>query len=461
MTTPAPTVTGATGPTAPAPTPSTTAPSGNGDGRRARTSTDPSGTDLWRRFRVPLLLVAGIVLVAVGGALLQDSDRAPLDPRSPAPEGTMALAELLRDRGVTVEVAESAIDAADALRPGSTLVVADPFLVFPEQAELLRQAGAGTTGRLVLLEPDDYSLPVFTDEISAGFDYHDTQDLQPECELTAARSAGALSAGGYGYTTTADGADACYPLGGADASWLLRVPTDADSAPGLPQASAETAGDGTVLAAAPTPPRAPGDAPEGDLVVLGSSAPLTNDALDEAGNAALALNVLGGGDRVVWYMPQLSELTEYTGGQGQEGFFSLLPAGWRWGLVQLGVAVLLLALWRARRLGPVVTEQLPAVVRAAEATEGRARLYERAHAGDRAADALRRSARHRLAPMLRIGGTQADDPTVVVPAVSGRTTGRHPGQVHDLLFGPPPTDPKALVRLADELDALVREVRSS
>ena len=49
----------------------------------------------------------------------------------------------------------------------------------------------------------------------------------------------------------------------------------------------------------------------------------------------------------------------------------------------------LLVLWRARRLGPVVTEPLPVVVRSAEVVEGHGRLYSRAGARDRAAAALR------------------------------------------------------------------------
>ena len=49
----------------------------------------------------------------------------------------------------------------------------------------------------------------------------------------------------------------------------------------------------------------------------------------------------------------------------------------------------LLALWQARRLGPVVAERLPVVVRAAETVEGRGRLYRARRARDRAAAALR------------------------------------------------------------------------
>ena len=61
----------------------------------------------------------------------------------------------------------------------------------------------------------------------------------------------------------------------------------------------------------------------------------------------------------------------------------------RWIVWQLCLAVLLLALWKGRRIGPLVAEQLPVVVRASETVEGRGRLYRSRRASDRAADALR------------------------------------------------------------------------
>ena len=130
----------------------------------------------------------------------------------------------------------------------------------------------------------------------------------------------------------------------------------------------------------------------------------------------------------------------------------VLPA-----VVQLLVAGLLLMLWRGRRLGPPVTEPLPVVVRAAEAVEGRARLYRRAQARDRAAKALRSGALARLVPRLGIesgaGGEPA--PEAVVAAVAGRT-GRADAEVHAALFGAPPEDDAGLVRLSETLDSMVR-----
>jgi hypothetical protein len=128
----------------------------------------------------------------------------------------------------------------------------------------------------------------------------------------------------------------------------------------------------------------------------------------------------------------------------------------RYGLIQLVIGIALLALWQARRLGPVVAEPLPVVVRAAETVEGRARLYRRANARDRAADTLRDAALARLVPM--VGLPRGAEPAAVVSAVAARS-GWPATEVSALLYGPAPGDDAALVRFADNLDRLEREVR--
>ena len=131
----------------------------------------------------------------------------------------------------------------------------------------------------------------------------------------------------------------------------------------------------------------------------------------------------------------------------------VLPAA-----LQLLLAGLLLALWRGRRLGPPVVEPLPVVVRAAEAVEGRSRLYRRAQARDRAAEALRSGALARMVPRLGIDSSGGGEPSpeAVVAAVASRS-GRSDAAVHAVLFGPPPTDDAGLVALADSLDSIVRD----
>lgn len=192
--------------------------------------------------------------------------------------------------------------------------------------------------------------------------------------------------------------------------------------------------------------------------MLGAPDILYNDHLDEQGNASLALQLLGSRAHLVWYLPSLSDdsATE----TGTQSFLDLLPSGWLWGTLQLFIAAVLAALWRARRMGPLVPERLPVAIRASETTEGRARLYRKVNARDRAAAALRSTTRTRLAPLVGVSPAQAHAPEALLPALSARLDGD--GQaLLPLLFGPPPRDDAALVSLSDQLDALEREVRIS
>ena len=119
-------------------------------------------------------------------------------------------------------------------------------------------------------------------------------------------------------------------------------------------------------------------------------------------------------------------------------------------------AVVLLALARGRRLGRLVREPLPVVVRAIETTESRGRLYRRAGDRSRAAAVLRAGAADRLAHRLAVG--RGAGPDAVVHAAS-RATGRPPAEVADILFGPAPPDDAALIHLAQQLTDLEERVR--
>ncbi|MCP9950523.1 DUF4350 domain-containing protein [Actinomadura madurae] len=197
------------------------------------------------------------------------------------------------------------------------------------------------------------------------------------------------------------------------------------------------------------------------VTVLGSAAPLTNRRLTEEGNAALAMNLAsGGGSSVVWLVPDLPEAGS---GAGQQSIGDLLPFGVKLLILELLVAVVLVALWRARRLGPVVAEALPVVVRSAETVEGRARLYRAGRARDRASDALRSGARERLVPLLGLPRSSAQDPSAaqeIVTAVARRTT-YDETYVGAALYGPEPLDDAGLIALTDVLDDLERQVRQS
>jgi hypothetical protein len=381
------------------------------------TSLDLSPRRAWQAGRAPLGVVLLVLMAVALLALLRSgSPTGFLDPRAVDRPGSRALAEVLRDEGVRVQLARTTDEVVSWSSDDSTILLATPGLLVTEQLDRLERTGAD----LVLVTPEDEALEVLAPDISVSGAV-DSERRRPACALPAAGRAGTTEMGGLAYEARRpDEGEAflCYATG--------------DSAPLAQVRNA----DRTVTA-------------------LGDPQILTNDRLDDEGNAALAMNLLGAHETLVWYLPSLGDVPA---GAQEESFYSLLPEGVGYALAMLAVALVVLAAWRMRRLGPVVPEPLPVVVRAAETVEGRARLYRRAGAADKAAATLRRAARLRLAPLA--GLPRSAPPDAVVHALAARA-GRAPGDVGNLLYGAAPTDDTALVTLADALDALDREVRRS
>lgn len=324
------------------------------------TSASPTARQVWTRTRgIALALVALLAAAVTIAVMRSDARHGDLDPRSADPYGSRAVAELLADRGVSTRVVTTLDEARAAAGPDTTLLVALPDLLTHRQQARLHSTIAESGGRTVLVAPGGASVEGLAPDVTADPATSADSTLEPDCDLPAARRAGAADTGGIRYTTTHLDADSCYPS--QRLATLLRVPT----------------------------PRG------GDTVVLGAPDILRNDRLDEQGNASLALQLLGSRPHLVWYLPSLSDASAAA---DERSFFDLLPSGWRWGTLQLFVAAALAALWRARRLGPLVPERLPVAIRASETVEGRARLYRNANARDRAAAALRSTTRTRLAP---------------------------------------------------------------
>ncbi|MGW1606318.1 DUF4350 domain-containing protein [Streptomyces eurythermus] len=389
------------------------------------TSTAPSGRRLWTRTRGIVLTVVLVLAAAVVMAAVRSTARhGELDPRSADPYGSRAVAELLAERGVSTRVVTTLDAARSATGPDTTLLVAVPDRLTHRQQERLHSAMADSGGRTVLVAAGGWSVERLAPGVTADPAVSGDSTLAPDCALPEARRAGTADTGGVRYTTAHLDADSCYPS--ERLATLLRLPAASRS---------------------------------GDTVVLGAPDILYNDRLDEQGNASLALQLLGSRPQLVWYLPSLSDASGAATGD-RKGFFDLLPSGWLWATLQLFIAAALAAFWRARRFGPLVAERLPVAIRASETTEGRARLYRKANARDRAADALRSATRTRLAPLAGVPVAQAHTPEALLPALSARLAGD--GQdLHSLLFGPPPGDDAALIALTDQLDALEREVRRS
>ncbi|MFD7455962.1 MULTISPECIES: DUF4350 domain-containing protein [unclassified Streptomyces] len=391
----------------------------------ATTSVSTTARQLWTRTRGVALAVVLLLAAAVTIAVIRsDTRHGNLDPRSADPQGSRAVAELLADRGVSTRVATTLDEARAAVAPDTTLLVAVPDLLTADQQNRLHAATAGSGGRTVLIAAGSASVERLAPGVTADPVTSPDSTLTPDCDLPAARRAGTADTGGIRYTTTHLEADQCYRS--ERLATLIRVPQPSGS---------------------------------GDTVVLGAPDILHNEHLDEQGNASLALQLLGSRPHLVWYLPSLSDASATDTGDDKT-LVDLLPSGWLWGTLQLFIAAAVAALWRARRLGPLVPEKLPVAIRASETVEGRARLYRKANARDRAAAALRSTTRTRLAPLVGVPVARAHTPEALLPALSAHLQGD--GQsLQSLLFGPPPSDDTALIALADQLDALEREVRRS
>lgn len=418
------------------------------------TSLSPTARQLWARAR-GLLLAAAIIAVAgvTIAALRSGNEYGLLDPRSPAEHGSKATARLLQERGVDTKIVTTAAGAKRAAGPGTTLLVSDPDALSRRQKAHL-QGALGRGGRTVLLAPGAAPTKTLVRGVRAAAQPAPTQPTPPDCDFPTAERAGDAELGGVRYAVSNDRADSCYLHQGLPS--LLRIPD-------------EPTGEGGHARS------------RGDTVLLGTPEPLYNKRLDKHGNASLVLQLLGSRPHLVWYLPSSADAAAPQ--DEERSFFDLVPDGWTWATVQLSIAALLAALWRMRRLGPLVPEKLPVAVRASETTEGRARLYRRANARDRAADALRAAARVRIAALTGVGTAEADSSAVLIPALTrsmesspqvGPQAGAasEPGgaprpdpaaaaDLHSLLFGPAPTTDAELIRLTDELDRLERRLTDS
>ncbi|SHN47824.1 DUF4350 domain-containing protein [Cryptosporangium aurantiacum] len=365
------------------------------------------------RFRVGLTAVLAALIALAVWALISTApsrERSSLDPEGAHPLGTRALAVLLGNHGHPV-TRVTTVDEAMARADSGNVTVVVPFPYNLAAQSLRRLADLPDTVRVVFVQPDGFTL----DDLEVGVEVRSVaiiDTVDPGCSLPEARSAGDAEMGGYRYAGT--GLVRCY---------------------------------GQTLAVLDRPGKA-------ELVFLGSPEPLINDRLAERGNAALSLGLLSAQRDVVWLHRTTPEpIAE----DEARSLGDLLPTWVPATVGMLAAAGLLAAFWRGRRLSAPVAEPLPVIVRSTETVEGRARLYQRAHARPEATEALRGAALSRLLPLLGLGSRP--EPREVCDAAAERsgwpaaTVGKH-------LYGPPPTDDRGLVVLADALDALLAAVVS-
>ncbi|GAA3735774.1 DUF4350 domain-containing protein [Leifsonia bigeumensis] len=381
----------------------------------------PTVREAGRRARYWVIaVIAALVIVVIGFLVMGAGSHGgpPLSPDNAAPEGSMALAEVLRDHGVTVTETDSilATRGAAGTPDDTTIFVVDDggYLDGDQLRELERLAS-----RLVIMTPGFDQLEALAPEVAQAGTVSGL--LEADCELGPVERAGTVTGDGTGFRIIARGADAVGCLDSGDDVHSLVVVNR-----GQKQVS-----------------------------IVGLRDAFTNGQVADNGNAALALGILGEKPNLVWLLPSIAEANA-----GPD--IAELTPEWIGPVMVLAIlTTIAAAFWRGRRLGPLVVENLPVVVRASETMEGRARLYEKSSARLRALDALRIGTIDRLGTLCGLPRSASTDEVIhAVSAAVGRSDPQAASRVAALLRDTAPATDAELVRLSDELLVLERSVAS-
>lgn len=363
----------------------------------------------WRRNKVWFYVGIALAVALALSAWVSQGDQefsAPLDPQNPDADGAQAVAQVLEGEGVDVTIVRTADALHDAeVGRRTTVLVTGSDQLAPSTTRRLRD-DAGTA-EIVLVEPPPYVLSEIQDDVEPA---HASDETSGDCadDRFDGLELAVDSATGY------DTRDGCFP-----------------------------SNDGFVLAQGP-----------GATTYFGAGQALSNDQVLRGDNAAVALRLLGGNDRLVWYLPTYEDAAD----DEAVSLWTFAPSWLAPALWLTLFAAIALIWWRGRRLGRLATEPLPVVVRAVETTRSRGRMYRSADDRPYAGGALRAASRRRLADHLRLGRGASE--SEVITAVAHHL-GRSEEEIGALLahHAPVPGSDHGLVQLAQELTQLDREVR--
>lgn len=391
----------------------------------------------WRRLVIPyavLLLLGAATWLAYHQEEPNLRDSETLSPASANPDGSSRLAGMLAARGVEIMPASTYAEAHEGLASGSSTTVFIPKPTFAGAVLARDAARLAGVDRIVVVAPSQRELAVMRAPMRAQPRRWAARAESPGCDMPEALAAGRATTLRSRYT----GPDRICYAGGLARAYLA----------------------GT------------------ELLVVGATDPFRNRRIGEHGNAVLALELLAASDVVLWVDALPADLhpsvdrpgieaparpeapsrpdRDRTSGNAFEQLLYAYPSGILAALVLAMLLAVLVALARARRLGPPVMEPLPVVVPAAEAVAGRGRLYHRAKSRGAALETLRVAARQRLMPP---GGnpTAELDEDAVVATVAARS-GLPAEQVRRTLYGPAPERDEELTAAVAALDQLVAAV---
>ena len=357
-----------------------------------------------RRWMPWIFVALGIALaVAIAGGGGNDTGRT-YDPTSTSTTGTKALVDSLRALDVDVAVESGAPSAGT-----TALLVLVDGMGDAQRHAISSWVDAG--GTLVVADRDSPLNPFRT--ARPTFLGLVQRDLPRRCDVPALRQVDHVIVPQAALLRVRPPAVGCFTSG--DDAWLVTQPQG-----------------------------------RGNLVVVGGADAFTNGSLGDGDNGLLAVTLLAPTTSA-----HVQVLPLPAPGSGRKTLVDLISENVKLALLQLGMAFVLYAVWRARRLGRPVLEPQPVEIPGSELTAAVGRLFQRAHARGRAADLVRDGTRRSLAQRL---GLAPDAPVDAVAEAAAARIGKPADEVRAVLAGPEPADERALVAVTQEAEALNREV---
>ncbi|MBX3104631.1 MAG: DUF4350 domain-containing protein [Microbacteriaceae bacterium] len=365
------------------------------------------------------LILSGAILalVALMFLMLRPSyPDAKLSAESPTPQGSKALAEVLKSQGVEVVAANSMKQVREFSNSPSdtTIFLYDPnsFLSGLKLRELTRVADV-----IVVMNPTFNQMLTLTPEVAAAGKVSGSSSAS--CDFRPATQAETVTIDGYGFRLISpnDDSEVCFPS--QDGTYSLIKLKELDTT----------------------------------VIVLGTVSAFTNQEISKDGNAALAIGTLGSRSRLIWMLPSI---TESDLGYAQ---LSDLAPKWITPLIAFSLIVFVTAgIWRGRRFGRLVPENLPVFVPASETVEGRARLYAASSAKLRALDSLRIGTISRLSKLCGLTNSATIDEVLSEVA---RLTKIPIAELNSLFLDLSPEGEKQLIQLSERLLEIEARTKSA
>jgi hypothetical protein len=355
-----------------------------------------------------VLLALVVALGELGGH--SGSGGPPLDPTSTSPAGAKALALLLAQVGSGVDQ----VTGAPSVGSGGVALVLEDGLDGAGNRQLIDWVRSG--GTLVAADPGvvfNFAAPA--EEPANGGAVTPAGPMTPDCNLPAVAGVDLIDPAGGVTLRPLPGATGCFP-DPAGGDFLVVQPLGA-----------------------------------GTLVLLGGPGLWTNADLGHDDDSVLAVDLLAprpDSPRVQWIVGPRA-------GGGHETLVQLLPPRVKEGLIELLVALVLLALWRARRLGRPVIEAPAVELPGSELVVAVGHLLQQGGRIDHAAGILRASVQRAIRDQLGVAPNTAPD---AVATVVAERTGLDRAMVLATVAGPPPTDEAGLVALSGAADSIRQEL---